>query len=147
MILDIKDYKDIFKKLYGSNSSELEKQYKRYQGLIKRHLECCAENDIHLFSTPGRTELSGNHTDHNRGRVLAASINLDSIAVVSKNSSGKVILYSEGYDKPFEVDLRRLQKVDDEKETTNALESGMLFYNSCKFIKIVLNYSFKSALI
>ena len=41
------------------------------------------EQEVHFFSTPGRTEIGGNHTDHNYGRVLAGSINLDSIAVAA----------------------------------------------------------------
>lgn len=125
MTFDIRDYENTLKELYGSDSSQLEKQYKRNQKLIRQHLECFTENEIHIISTPGRTELSGNHTDHNNGRVLAASINLDSIAMVTKNNSGKVILHSEGYDKPFEVNLSHLQMVEHEKETTTALIRGI----------------------
>lgn len=56
-----------------------------------------ADRDIGIFSAPGRTEVCGNHTDHQRGRVLAASVNLDVIAVVAKNGSGRVNIQSEGY--------------------------------------------------
>ena len=55
------------------------------------------ERDLSLFSVPGRTEVSGNHTDHNHGRVLAAAIDRDIIAVVAKNENGIVRLKSEGY--------------------------------------------------
>lgn len=56
-----------------------------------------AERQIHLFSAPGRTEVGGNHTDHQRGRVLAASVNLDVIAVVSVNEGTEVRVQSKGY--------------------------------------------------
>jgi len=125
MNINIKDYENIFRELYGSNAFQLEKQYQRYEKLIQKHLEVFEDNDLHIISTPGRTELSGNHTDHNHGRVLAASINLDSVAVVTKNDSGKVILHSEGYNKPFEVNLNQLQMVEEEKETTTALIRGI----------------------
>lgn len=53
--------------------------------------------DIGIFSAPGRTEVGGNHTDHQRGRVLAASVNLDVIAVVAKNDKNQINIKSEGY--------------------------------------------------
>ncbi len=125
MKFDIKNLEEFFRKLYGSDPIELETQFNRYQALITRQLEYFSEDDIHLFSSPGRTELGGNHTDHNRGRVLAASINLDSIAAVTKNDSGKITLFSEGYDKPFEVNLNSLGIVENEKGTTRALIRGI----------------------
>ena len=82
---DLKPYENSFKKVYGTDKKVLEFQHKRYSDLIEKHLEYYGPKDVHLFSTPGRTEIGGNHTDHNHGRVLAGSINLDSIAVVSKN--------------------------------------------------------------
>ena len=77
-----------------------------------------------LVSAPGRTELAGNHTDHNRGRVLAASVNLDSIAVASPRDDMKVRLSSEGF--PLvEIDLHDLELREGEKETTAALVRGV----------------------
>ena len=55
------------------------------------------DRDLSLFSVPGRTEVSGNHTDHNHGKVLAAAIDRDIIAVVAKSENGIVRLKSEGY--------------------------------------------------
>ena len=52
--------------------------------------------DIKLFSAPGRTEIGGNHTDHQHGSVLAGSVNLDVIAIVSLNDDGKIRIKSEG---------------------------------------------------
>lgn len=56
-----------------------------------------ADRDIRLFSVPGRSEISGNHTDHNHGRVLAGAIDRDIIAVAAKNEDGTVRVKSEGY--------------------------------------------------
>ncbi|MCK5673068.1 MAG: galactokinase, partial [Spirochaetales bacterium] len=67
----------------------------------------------------------GNHTDHNNGLVLAGSINLDSIAVVSKSMDNKIKLFSEGYDLPFLVDLNYLEPNPAENGTTNALIRGV----------------------
>ncbi len=114
-----------FEKLYGHKHAIFEQQKQRYQNLIQKHVRRFKEQSMHLFSSPGRTELSGNHTDHNHGKVLAASVNLDSIAVVSKNESPQVIIYSEGYDAPFEVNLNHLQKIKAEEGTTTALIRGI----------------------
>ena len=56
-------------------------------------------DDIHLFSTPGRTEVGGNHTDHNGGRVLAAAVDRDVLAAAAQTSAGMITVYSEGYPK------------------------------------------------
>ena len=78
-----------------------------------------------FVSAPGRTEVVGNHTDHNRGRVLAASVNLDTVAAVAPRKDGVVTLYSAGYDKPFVVDVSDLDVRESEKETTFALIRGV----------------------
>lgn len=78
-----------------------------------------------LFSAPGRTEVGGNHTDHQHGCVLAGSVNLDVIAVVSKNSDGIVRIKSEGYDMD-EVDVNDLKPNPAEAGMAIALIRGML---------------------
>ena len=76
------------------------------------------------FSAPGRTEIGGNHTDHQRGRVLAAAVNLDTRAAVRLNNTGVIRVLSQGY--PLsEVDLSRLTPVESEKNTTPALIRGV----------------------
>ena len=127
MTFNIKDYENSLRALYGSDTSQLEIQYKRYKSLVQKHLLRFGDSEFQLISTPGRTELSGNHTDHNNGRVLAASINRDSIAAVSKNDTGRIILVSEGYDESFDVDLNHLQIVENEKGTTAALIRGIAY--------------------
>jgi len=78
----------------------------------------------HVFSAPGRTELSGNHTDHQHGLVLAAAVELDTRAAVALNGTDVIRVLSEGY--PLcEVDLRDLSIRPEEKNTTAALIRGV----------------------
>ncbi len=102
------------------------KEAARYQALVARHREIFGEADQLIFaSAPGRTEIAGNHTDHNHGRVLAAAINLDTVAAASKRADSVVTLYSEGYDKPFVVDLKDLEPIPAEYESTHSLVRGV----------------------
>ena len=79
---------------------------------------------MRYFSAPGRTEIGGNHTDHQRGRVLAAAVNLDTIAAVRINNTDFIRIQSKGY--PLcEVDIRELTPVDAEINTTPALIRGV----------------------
>jgi len=115
----------LFNQLYSHETSIIQKQIERYTVLINTFQSHFSNDDIHLFSTPGRTEIGGNHTDHNAGRILAAAINLDSVAVASKMDDQKVTLYSEGFDKPFIVQLNDLNPQDNEKESTQSLIRGI----------------------
>ena len=91
--------------LYGADGETLEAQRKRYAALIRRHAELFGEKEgLRLVSAPGRTEIGGNHTDHNHGRVLAAAVNLDALCAVTPRDDLKVRFHSEGYD-PIELDL------------------------------------------
>ncbi len=80
-------------------------------------------DDLRLCSASGRTELSGNHTDHNHGRVLAAAVQLDTIAVVSPRKDTTVCVHSEGY-APLTVDMRDLNARKEEEGTSAALIRG-----------------------
>ena len=87
-----------FSKLYGSDESALARQRARYAALIDEFASRYGEDrDIALFSVPGRSELSGNHTDHNHGCVIAGSIDLDIIAVAAKNEDNVIRIKSEGF--------------------------------------------------
>ena len=68
------------------------------------------------FSAPGRTEISGNHTDHQQGRVLAAAVNVDTQAAVAVNGTCLIRVHSKGY-APFAVDIRSLTPSEDEYNT------------------------------
>ncbi|MBE6551741.1 MAG: galactokinase [Ruminococcaceae bacterium] len=86
-----------FEVLYGKENPE--KARARYVKAIKSFEDIYGkENDICLFSVPGRSEISGNHTDHNRGKVIAASVNLDIIAVAAKTDDNTIRLKSRGFD-------------------------------------------------
>ena len=76
------------------------------------------------FSAPGRTEIGGNHTDHQRGRVLAAAVDLDTVAAVRENGSHTIRVLSEGYPLCM-VDLRDLNPKQEERNTTAALVRGV----------------------
>ena len=82
-------------------------------------------NPHRYFSAPGRTEIGGNHTDHQRGRVLAAAVNLDTRAAVRVNGTNVIRILSKGY--PMcEVDVTQLTPVDSEINSTPALVRGVV---------------------
>ena len=76
------------------------------------------------FSAPGRTEIGGNHTDHQRGRVLAAAVNLDTVAAVRENGTDRIRILSAGYPR-CEVDVKDLTPKQEEINTTPALIRGV----------------------
>lgn len=111
--------------LYGAGGAVLESQKARYAALIRRHAEIFGERaDLQLVSAPGRTEIGGNHTDHNNGRVLAAAVNLDALCAVTPREDMTVHFHSEGYE-PIEVDLSDLSVRPGEEGTTKALIRGV----------------------
>lgn len=111
--------------LYGQRDGMLVSQTTRYTCLLKKHEELIgADGDVLLVSAPGRSEIGGNHTDHNRGKVLAAAINLDSLCAVSKRDDHAARVFSDGYE-PFTVDLNELEPRSDERGTSQALVRGV----------------------
>ena len=78
----------------------------------------------HYFSAPGRTEICGNHTDHQRGRVLATAVNLDALAAVRENGLNQLRVKSEGYPL-YLVALEELQPRREKQNTTLALIRGV----------------------
>ncbi len=77
------------------------------------------------FSAPGRTEIGGNHTDHQRGRVLAAAVNLDTVAAVRVNGTDTIRIMSEGYPMSA-VNVTELSPLESEINTTPALIRGVV---------------------
>lgn len=115
-------YNDVLKEIY-IDESRIEKQPQRYVAAIEKFISLYGDQEIEIYSTPGRSEVSGNHTDHQNGEVLAAAINLDIIAVVSKNDVVKVL--SDDYDlKPISLD--DLSKNENEVGTSEGLMRGVL---------------------
>ncbi len=87
---------NVFTELYGADKIEVQRA--RYTEAINEFaLLYGDERDVNLFSVPGRSEISGNHTDHNRGCVIAAAIDLDIIAVASQNGTDTVTVKSKGF--------------------------------------------------
>jgi galactokinase len=114
--------KDSLKTLYPRNT---QKQQQRYLNISYRFLERFPGlADVCFFSTPGRTEIGGNHTDHNGGRVLAGAINLDVISVAAPNNSNSIYIVSEGYG-DIKIDLESVGKVPSERRTSTALVRGV----------------------
>jgi galactokinase len=97
----------------------------RLSRILSRLEELAPGCDVSLFSAPGRTELSGNHTDHNNGIVLAAGIQLDIASAVTPSSDNRVVFHSRGYDKPAVVSLDDLALKPDEAGTTSSLIRGV----------------------
>lgn len=100
-------------------------QYPRYNALVEAFREKFESEPECFVSAPGRTEVVGNHTDHQKGRCLAGAVNLDTVAAIAANGTNVVRLYSEGYDKSFDVDLSDLSVHEDEKNTTFSLIRGV----------------------
>lgn len=105
-LLEESKSKELMAKLYGEN--QVEANIARYQELVKGYEKLFGNQDILLFSSPGRTEISGNHTDHNQGKILAGSINLDCVGVAAKNDCQQVRIVSETYHQDFTIDLNDL---------------------------------------
>ncbi len=111
--------------IYGGDEKTFAHHRNRYKKISDNFENIFGTLPEKYFSSPGRTEISGNHTDHNHGKVIAASVNLDSIASASPNNKNEVILYSEGYEKPFTVNLNNTEPDEEEISSTNALIRGI----------------------
>ena len=109
--------------LYGEKAAG--ENILRYQNLVKDFKNHFPEEDVLLFTSPGRTEISGNHTDHNHGKVLAGSINLDCVGVAAKNNSSLINIVSVTYNQSFTIDLDDLAP-NDKKAGTIDLVKGLL---------------------
>lgn len=115
---------DTLKALYGNDATIVAAQAKRYEEALATFKSTFGHDDAEMFSSPGRTEIGGNHTDHNYGRVLAGAVNLDNIAVAKPNGTMKVRILSSGYPQ-FEVDLTNLEPNKEEYFTSVALVRGI----------------------
>ena len=113
--------------IYGQRDGMMVTQSTRYSRLLKRHEEIVGtQGGVYMISAPGRTEIGGNHTDHNRGKVMAAAVNLDTLAAVTPRSDMIVNIHSEGYE-PLTLSLEDLNARPEEEGTTAALVRGVAF--------------------
>jgi len=117
-------FDDSFLQLYGETQASKERYLKACEEYSKLYNNT---DNMFMFSAPGRTEVGGNHTDHEHGRVLTGSVNLDVIAIVCPNDDNVVRIKSEGYDMD-EVDLNDLSKIDNEEGKAISLIRGVLNY-------------------
>ena len=112
-------------RLYGADSFGAPKLRQRFLEALEGFEQTFPERTLTgLFSAPGRTEVGGNHTDHQLGWVLGAAVSLDVIGVVSPREDNIIRVQSQGYELE-EVALSRLEPVPEEKETSQALIRGI----------------------
>lgn len=107
------------------DEARLSYQRERYVKALEQFRALYGEKEVAVFSAPGRSEVMGNHTDHQWGEVLAASVNLDAIAVVHPLKEAVVKVTSEGYEE-IDISLEKLELREEEKESTKALIKGVL---------------------
>ena len=116
-------YDETFRVLYANAAIQAVRE--RYADAVKAFERVYgAEREIVIVSAPGRTEIGGNHTDHQRGRVLAAAVDLDIVCVASRNRAGTIRVTSEGYP-PDEINLGSLKPAEQEKGKSASLVRGV----------------------
>ena len=108
--------------VYGDEAKLQQDRFYNLAETFEKDFTGC--DDIRFFSAPGRTEVGGNHTDHNNGKVLAAAVNLDAIAAVSKRDDGIICVNSAGYS-PITVDSADHEIKDNEAGKSDALIRGV----------------------
>lgn len=116
-------FQDLLEDFY-EDASVVESQNLRYIRALETFIELYGDKDVEIYSAAGRSEVSGNHTDHQHGRVLAASINLDTIAVVAP-LEGKICMRSDDFEIQ-DIDIHDLEMKEEEKGTSEALIRGVL---------------------
>lgn len=120
------DFDNALCRLYGEDPNVLSKQRERYAKAVKefeKHFD--GTRELRLYSAPGRTEIGGNHTDHNHGVVMAAAVDLDMVAVVAQNNSTQVNIYSQNFERTDSVDVSCLAPQEQEKGSSPSLIRGI----------------------
>ncbi|NCA66889.1 MAG: galactokinase [Clostridia bacterium] len=111
--------------LYGN--CDFYKMAERYVTLSELHVKSFGVNNFEFYSSPGRIEVCGNHTDHNNGKVLCASITVDTLGAVTALDDNSIKIASQGYP-VIDVNLDNLDKVAREEGTSTALVKGVVRY-------------------
>ena len=114
---------DVLKKIYG----ETEESSARYTNLAVNFEKKYHHDRAEFFTAPGRTEIIGNHVDHNGGQIIAASIDLDTIGAAYPNGTNVIHMISEGYRQEVVVDLDKLS-TETYTKGTDALVAGIMEY-------------------
>ncbi len=116
---------EAFRRIYVCGQENVHHYVQRALQAVDRFEELYGKDrELFLFSAPGRTEVGGNHTDHQHGRVLAAGVNLDVIAVAAKNPDQRIRVKSQGHAENV-VDGSDIQIHPQEEGTSNALIRGI----------------------
>lgn len=118
------NFKNAVKLFYGED--KLDYQVKRYQEIYKLHEKDYGSDGV-FYSSPGRIEVCGNHTDHNNGKVLCASITVDTIACVTPRNDNYIIVASVGYP-VVKVDINDLEPKISEHGTSEGIVRGVCSY-------------------
>lgn len=116
----------VLEELYGPDAAGEQKQ--RYSALVDSCTRRFGSGEVILFSSPGRSELCGNHTDHNHGKVIAAGIQLDKIAAAVPRSDFIVEIVTGGFPEDIKADLKDLQPDSGESGKADALVRGIAAY-------------------
>lgn len=125
--LSARAYDERLGRLYCCEGAALAHVRERIAAAVARYREVFTapeESPVAVFSGPGRTELGGNHTDHQHGKVLCASVNMDMLACAAPNATTIARIHSEGYP-VLEVDLSDLTVHAEEAETSQSLVRGV----------------------
>ena len=113
-----------FYEVYGTKTN-LNELKARLDNLVNSYEAAFgSDTEVGLFTAPGRTEICGNHTDHQHGCVLAGAIDLDAIACAAPNGTNTVNIKSEGYPE-IVIDISDFEVKENEKETSAALVRGV----------------------
>lgn len=118
--MNLPDKKEL-EKIYGESS----KSTVRFQRIAECFSERYGHKKAEFFSAPGRTEIIGNHTDHNGGQILAASIDMDTIGAAYPNETSVIHITSEGYKREIIIDLKKLDTVS-KGQGTESLLAGIV---------------------
>lgn len=123
--LNSKNADGFFEKMYGAG--EIKENKDRYVHVVNEFKKNYGSGDVSLFSAAGRTEISGNHTDHNHGKVLAGSINLDCVGAAGINGTDEIHIISETYSQRFTIrldDLAPSEKMAGTIDLTKGMMAG-----------------------
>lgn len=119
--LKSQEAKEKLMSLYNLDEQAVDTQVKRYQKLADAFAEVYPVDNASFFSSSGRIEIIGNHTDHQLGRIVAASIDMDTIAIVTPNADGKIHVKSLEYDE-FTIDVNDLAVKEDDSRTVKLIK-------------------------
>ncbi len=115
-------YDEVLQRLYSRDN--LDAQRTRYMNLVNDYLNRYGDDEVYIFSVPGRSEISGNHTDHNSGKVLAAAVDIDIIAIASPQEQNTIRIKSKGYREDV-VDISETDPTKVKSNSSSAIIAGV----------------------